>query len=125
MARTSGSLSIRHADYYYTLHFADYGWMAAEMVQYIGDLYLVEDTRVGILKLLGYTLEISGDPPPRTAVHWVELDLEKRILSTNSDFVRKAVKKEEPDEGDPYLAPSLHRLYAALDSLDYAVELYS
>jgi hypothetical protein len=123
-AGSSGSLSIKYEGVYHTLYFGSRGWIAADMVQYLGDLYRAEDPRVGILKLLGYTMEVSGEPPPRLAEHWVEIDFGGRILSTNSDLLRKVVKRIEPDTSDPYHGRSIDRIYAALDSLDFKVELY-
>lgn len=125
MRQVTGILSIKSGETYYSLHFAHHGWMAADMVQYIDDLYGNGDPRIGILKLLGYTLEMNQKPPARIADHWVEVDLDNRVLATNSDLIRKVVRQESPSSDDPYHAPSLQRIFEALDQHDYKVELYS
>lgn len=122
--RVTGSLSIKFEGLHHTLHFAAQGWIAADMVQYLEEVYRAEDPRVGILKLLGYTMEIGAEAPPRNAAHWVEIDLAGRVLSTNSDLLRKAVRRIEPDPRDPYHGPALDRIHAALDGLDFTVDLY-
>ncbi len=120
---STGSLSIKHGSLYYTLFFPKHGWLAADMAQYLGDVLAAEDQKIAILKLLGYTLEISQQQPARSADHWVEVDLDKCILSTNSDLVRKAVDQSSPDPDDPYNPRALHRLHQVLDQYDFTVEL--
>ena len=86
---STGSLSLKHGSLYYTLFLPKHGWLAADMAQYLGDVLAAEDQKIAILKLLGYTLEISQQQPARSADHWVEVDLDKCILSTTSDLVRR------------------------------------
>ena len=98
--------------------------MAAEMVQFLDDLYGADTLEVGILKLLGYTLQMTEQPPRRSADHWVELDLDNLVLKTNSDLIRKAVRKESPKPDEVYWGPALRRIYTALDVRDFTVKLY-
>jgi hypothetical protein len=123
MAGVTGSLCIKHEACFYSVHFDQNGWVAAELVQYLGDLYRAETAEVGILKLLGYTMRMSEGPPPRTADHWIEVDFAKKILVTNSELIRKAVKQETPQKDEPYWEPALKRIYAVLDALDFTVKL--
>jgi hypothetical protein len=125
MSDVSGSLSIVCRDLFYAIHFSQNGWVAGEMLQYLDDVYRAESLEVGILKMLGYTMEVSRAHPPRTAVHWVELDLNRKVLATNSELVRKAVRKEKPNGAEPYWPPALDRIYTVLDNHDFTVELYS
>ena len=120
---STGSLSIKHEYLYYTLFFKKNGWMAADIIQYLDDILVAGDQKIAILKLLGYTLEIAQKYPTRTANHWVEVDLEQHILSTNSDLIRKAVDQCSPDLEDPYNPNALHRLHQVLDQHNFTVEL--
>ncbi len=120
---STGSLTIKHGSLYYTLFLPKHGWLAADMAQYLGDVLAAEDPGIAILKLLGYTLEIGQQQPARSADHWVEVDLDKCILSTNSDLVRKAVDQSPPDPDDPYNPRALCRLHQVLDQYDFTVEL--
>ena len=120
---STGSLSIKHESLYYTLFFGKNGWLAADMIQYLDDILIADDRKIAILKLLGYILEITRKPPTRSANHWVEVDLKKHILSTNSDLIRKAVDQRSPDPEDPYNPNALHRLYQVLDQYNFTVEL--
>lgn len=123
MAPTTGSLTIRHAEVNYTLLFADNGWMAAEMVQHIPGILATTEPEAAILRLLGYTMEISLEAPRRGADHWVEVALDERVLETNSDLIRKAVRGRRPDPEDPFAGFSLKRVHDALDQLDFTVRL--
>jgi len=123
MADVTGSLSIKHEKAFYTAYFDRNGWVAAELIQYLDDLYRAEAAEVKILKLLGYTLRMSQEPPQRKADHWIEVDLAKRLLITNSELIRKAVKQESPGEDEPYWEPALKRIYGVLDALDFTVRL--
>lgn len=124
MSLVTGSLGIHWADTWYTLQLGSQGWRAAEMVQFLADAQDAGDPRNAILKLLGFTLLLTSEPPPRKADHWVEVDLQNRSISTNSDFIRKAVKQERPTEADRFHQASLERTYHFLDEYDYTVELY-
>jgi hypothetical protein len=123
MVAVTGSIAFRHQGSFYTLNLPDHGWMAADMVQYVSDIYASADPRIAILKLLGYTLEMNPEAPPRVADHWVEVDLDKRRLATNSELIRKAVRRLKPADDEPYLELSLKNVYEALDRHDFSVEL--
>lgn len=125
MNRVTGSITLRSEGLFYTLFFSENGWVAAELVQHLDQLYGAQGVKAGIMKLLGYTLEVNSSAPSRSAHHWVEVDVEARTLATNSDLIRRAVRQAEPDPDAPYLALSLRGIYEVLDSLDYTVELYS
>jgi hypothetical protein len=125
MANVTGTLSIKHGTAFYTAYFEQNGWVAAELIQYLDDLYRDEAAEVSILKLLGYTLRISQKPPRRGADHWVEVDLAERLLISNSELIRKAVKQASPEEDEPYWEPALKRIYSVLDALDFTVKLRS
>lgn len=124
MKPETGSISFRIAGAFYTQHFSQNGWIAAEMVQYLGDIYASSDPKVGVLKLLGYTLEMGPSAPDRESDHWVEVDLDSRTVETNSEVIRRSVKREDPPEDAPYGAYSLKRIYEALDSRDFTVRLF-
>ena len=124
MSRVTGSLAIRWAEKWYILQMDSNGWIAAELVQFLEDAHQTPDPRNAILKLLGYTLLIAAEPPPRRADHWVEVDLEDRKLFTNSELIRKAVKEQAPSGEDPFQEAALGRIYRYLGSYDYSVDLY-
>lgn len=121
--RVTGTLALQTEGRCYTLSFMGHGWMAADMVQYIGDVFEAPQREVAILKLLGYTMEVRSEPPARAADHWVEVDLDQKVLRTNSDLIQKAVRQEAPADGDPYPPLALRNVYAVLDSHDFTVEL--
>lgn len=120
----TGSLSIKHGETSYSAKFETNGWIAAELVQYLDDLFRADSIEVGILKLLGYTLQMTKVPPPRKADHWIEIDIEKRTLATNSKLLRRAVKQQSPREDEPYWEPALKRIYNVLDAHDFTVQLF-
>jgi len=124
MEAVTGSISIQHQNQFYSLIIPDQGWMVADLLQFLDDIYRAEDPRIAILKQLGLAIQISSAAPPRKADHWIEIDLENRRLSTNSDLVRKAVKRRKPARRDPYYPRALERIYNVLDSLDFEVHLY-
>ncbi len=95
--------------------------MAAELLQYLDEVITAADPEVAILKLLGYTMIIGKESPPRQADHWVEVDLAGRELTTNSPVVRQAVDQEPVKEGQPYGSLTLKRLYRVLDQSDFTV----
>jgi hypothetical protein len=125
MPAVTGSISIKSGRTHYTLYFPNHGWMAGDMVQYLDDVYAAEEPRIAILRLLGYTLEMRTDPPPRVTTHWIEIDLESRTLATNSELITKSVKGEPLAPEDPYPALTLDRIHRTLDELDFTVKLYS
>lgn len=117
----SGSISVKVGALHYSLLLPTNGWLAAELVQYLGDVIESRQPEVAVLKVLGYTIEIGPGRPPRATDHWVEVDIEKRELVTNSPLIRKAVDQEEPGDEDPFTAPSLRRIHALLDRYDFTV----
>ena len=119
----TGSLTLEYRSTFYTLFMSHHGWVVADLLQYLDDVYGAEDPRIPILKLLGYTMTISRTVPPRSAHDWIEVDVERRFLATNSELVRKAVKREPPTGDDPFHQAMLDRIYATLDRLDFTVEL--
>jgi len=119
----SGSISIKLSGRYYSLVFPKNGWLAAELVQYLGDVIESPEPEVGVLKLLGYTMEIQNSRPERKAADWVEVDLEKRELITNSELIRKAVDQVEPTGEEPFNAPALRRIHSLLDRYDFTVRI--
>ena len=123
MEPVTGTLSIKYGDRFYSVKFEENGWIAAELVQYLDDVYRADSIEVGILKLLGYTLHMTEAHPLRKADHWVEIEIENRTLSTNSELIRKGVKQETSTNDEPYWEPALKRIYVVLDGLDYTVKL--
>ena len=121
MESETGSLTIKYRDSYYSLFFRQNGWLAAELLQYLDDVITAADPEVAILKLLGYTMTIGRENPPRRADHWVEVDLAARELTTNSPVVRQAVDQQPVKEGQPYGSLTLKRLYRVLDGHDFTV----
>ena len=119
----TGCISFKHGPLVCTLHFPDHGWLAADVAQYLGDILAAEDREIAILKLLGYTMEMSTEWPPRKSTHWVEINLDNHVLTTNSDLIRKAVDQIAPSPKDPYPEGVLKRLHRVLDEHDFTVEL--
>lgn len=125
MDTVTGSISFKIEERFYTLQFPQRGWLAADLVQYLDDVLRASNPEIAVLKLLGYTLQISTEPPSRLAHHWVEIDLGERLLTTNSDLLRKAVDRIPPSEEDPYSPLALRYVYEALDRNDFTVKLVS
>ena len=121
---TTGSISIRHQGRFFTLVFERRGWLAAEMVAYLGDVLRAPQAETAILKLLGYTLRIGPEAPPRSARHWVEVDLAERVLRTTSLLIRKAVDRAAAAPAEPWDEHSLRRIHGVLDEHDFTVELF-
>jgi hypothetical protein len=117
----TGSLTLKHGEIYYSLYFAQNGWLAGDLVQYVDEIILSPQPETAILKLLGYTMQMSRSAPRREADHWIELDLEKRELSTNSDLIRLAVDEDYRDL--PYNPAVLRRVHDVLDRFDFTVRL--
>lgn len=124
MEAVTGSISIGFQHQHYTLLMLEQGWLVADLLQFLDDIYRAEDPRIAILRQMGLAIHVSAEPPPRSAHHWIELDLESHRLSTNSDLIRKAVKRRKPSRKDPYYPPVLERIYRVLDDLDFEVHLY-
>lgn len=125
LSGVTGSISIKLGDLYHTLRFVDHGWLAADIVQYLDEVITAEQPQIAILKLLGYTMEVSKQKPPRRATHWVEVDLGERMIVTNSDLLRKAVEQAPPGPQDPYHPLALRRIYRVLDRFDFTVKFRS
>jgi hypothetical protein len=119
----TGSLTIKYADVYYTLSLPDNGWLAGDLAQYIDEVIEAPEPEIAILRLLGYTMQMSKARPERKSDHWVEIDVLKRELITNSEMVRKAVDREAPEAGEPFSPVAMRRLYHTLDKYDFTVRL--
>ena len=119
----TGCISLKHGPLFGTLHFHENGWLTADLARYLGEILAAEEREIAILKLLGYTLEIGKKWPARQSTHWVEIDLDQRVLTTISDLIRKAVNQITPGPEDPYSEGFLKRLHRVLDEYDFTVEL--
>ncbi len=117
----TGSLSFRLEGTWYNLFFPRNGWLAVDLLRYLDDVLDASDPATAILKLLGYTLQIGVDPPRRGATHWVEIDLARRRLTTNSGLVRRAVDRT-PEPADPLR--TLEKIHGVLDRFDFTVVLH-
>lgn len=120
----TGSLSFRCKGRCYSLILQDRGWLAVELLRYLDEVLGSDQQPAAILKLLGLTMEVGSQPPPRDAHHWIEVDLDARRLASNSNLVRKAVKRQPPDRDDPVTTTTLERIYTVLDRFDFTAELY-
>jgi hypothetical protein len=120
----TGSLCLRCGGRCYSLILSDRGWLAVELLRYLDEVLGSDQQPAAILKLLGLTLVVESQPPPRDAHHWIEVDIDNRRLASNSDLVRKAVKRQPPDPDDPVTATTLERIYTVLDRFDFTAELY-
>ncbi len=118
-------LSLKDGSTYYTLHFLDQGWLSADLVQYLDDVLESTNRPAQILKLLGLTMVVSQKPPERRARHWVVVDLDKKMLETNSDIIRRAVDELPPESGSPVSEATLRRIHRVLDQGDFTVTFYS
>lgn len=121
---TTGLLSFKIGDLYYTLHFQDQGWLSADMVQYLDDVLEAPDREAAILKLLGLTMRVGSQKPPRRADHWVVADLEEKVVETNSDLLRMAVNRQPPPEDSLYSGLAMRRTYEVLDRYDFTVRFF-
>lgn len=120
-----GFISLGHQGNFYTLRFERQGWLVVHLVQYLGDILDAGDKPAAILKLLGYTLDISVRPPSRKAAYWVIADLDNRILQTNAVWLEKAVDHNYQDlETDPGDIPAMERTFGVLDSADFTFEFF-
>lgn len=120
-----GFISLGHQGNFYTLRFERQGWLVAHLVQYLDDILDARDKPAAILKLLGYTLEVSLHPPPRRAPYWVIVDLDDRILRTNVVWLEKAVDRNyQNSETDPGDIPAMERTFRVLDSTDFTFEFF-
>ncbi len=117
----TGSLSFQLEGTWYTLIFPRNGWLAVDLLRYLDDVLDAADPATAILKLLGYTLQIGVDPPRRRGTHWLEVDLARRRLTTNSGLVRRAVDRT-PTPEDPHR--TLEKIHGVLDRFDFTVVLH-
>ena len=117
----TGSLGLKWEGTWYTLTIPRNGWLAVDLLRYLDDVLEAADPATAILKLLGYTLQIRGGPPPRRATHWVEVDLAPRRLTTNSNLVRRAVDRTPAATDPPRM---LEKIHAVLDRYDFTVVLH-
>ena len=117
----TGSLSLKWEGTWYTLIFPRNGWLAVDLLRYLDDVLEAADPATAILKLLGYTLRIGVGPPRRRATHWVEVDLARRRLTTNSNLVRRAVDRAPAATDPPRM---LEKIHAVLDRYDFTVVLH-
>jgi hypothetical protein len=124
MSPTTGLLALKTGGKHYSLSFPSHGWLAAEMIQYLEDILGAEHKETAILKLLGFTLHISLEAPPRRVHHWVVVDLDQRVLESNCDLVRLAVDQKQPPPDSPYNPMSLRRIHSVLDRHNFTVKLY-
>jgi len=124
MSATTGWLSVKSGDAYFTLYFPNNGWLAAEMVQYLDEVLQAPQREPAILKLLGYTLDITAKSPRRKSGHWIVADLDNLIMETNSDLIRLAVDQAPPPANSPYTNLGLRRIHEMLDRFDFTVKLY-
>lgn len=123
MTAETGWISIKQGEVYHTLRLNQNGWLAADMVQYVDEILAAEDQKIAILKLLGYTMELGSSSPTRRRIdHWVEIDIDRRIVTTNSELLRKAVGRIPVDPKEPYSSVALRRIYAVLDRYDFTVQ---
>lgn len=120
----TGSISVKLGPEIYTLRFPRNGWLAAQFVQFLDEVLEAAEPRTALLKLLGYTIEIGTQEPARRARHWLEIDLERKVLATNSRMIRKAVERREPAPGDPFGPLALSRTHEILDRYDFTVRLF-
>ena len=121
----TGTLSVLHDGTYYTWLFPGRGWMAAELVGFLDEVCQSEQQPLALLKLLGYTVQMTDERPPRSPRrHWVEVDLQARRLETNSPLIRLAVDQQPPEKDAPYGSLSLRRIHDVLDRYDFTVKLY-
>ena len=119
-----GYLSLKTAGVYHTLYFPERGWLAADLVSHLDDVLQAAEPRAAVLKLLGFTLQLSPDPPPRRGRHWIVVDLDKRLLETNSPVLRAAVTGSALAD-PPLPEQTLQRIHRVLDRFDFTVELFS
>ncbi len=100
--------------------------MAAELVGFLDEVCRSKQPPLALFKLLGYSVQMSEQRPPRSRKrHWVEVDLQARLLETNSPLIRRAVDQLPPEEDAPYGALSLRRIHDVLDRYDFTVKLYA
>lgn len=123
---TAATLSIFHGGTHYTLLFPNRAWLAAELVGFLDEACQSDQPSLALLKLLGYTVQMSAERPPRSPKRqWVEVDLQARRLETNSPVIRRAVEQQPPEKDAPYGPLSLKRIHDVLDRFDFTVKLYA
>ena len=98
---------------------------SAAVVQHLDDVLQSPQRRSAVLKLLGFTLQLSPDPPARAGNHWIIADLDERVLKTNSPYLRLAVSGGPLAADLPFPEPTLQRIHGILDRFDFTVELFA
>ena len=120
----SGYLSLRTAQVYHTLHFQERGWLAVDLVQHLDDVLKSDERQGAVLKLLGFTLQLTPDPPGPQGTHWIIVDLDDRVLKTNSQYIRLAVSGGSAPHDLPFPGRTLQRIHRVLDRFDFTVALF-
>ncbi len=122
--RLEGLLSLKSDKLYYSLYLPSQGWIAVERLQFLGEVLSASHRRAALLKLLGLRLVIESERPSRQADHWVVVDLEARNLETNSDWLRRIIRRQVLPADSPLTATAAARVYGELDRLDFTVHLF-
>jgi len=120
----SGYLSLRTAQVYHTLYFQQRGWLAVDLVQHLDDVLKSDERQGAVLKLLGFTLQLSPNPPGPQGTHWIIVDLDDRVMKTNSPYIRLAVSGGSAPDDLPFSERTLPRIHRVLDRFDFTVELF-
>jgi len=120
----SGSFTVKKSSFYYCLRFRQNGRTAVEMVQFIDDILRSEYPERAIIKYLGFTAEVTRHSPGKGADYWVEIDLDRRILETNSELIRRVVGSGTNSSADEADASLGRRIYKILDEYDFTVRLF-
>ena len=120
----SGYLSLRTGGVFHTLHFPERGWLAADLVQHLDDVLEADERQSAVLKLLGFTIQLSPVAPGRQGSHWIIVDLDDRVLETNSPYLRLAVSGGSAGADLPFPEKTLQRIHRVLDRFDFTVELF-
>ena len=125
MKPATGSITILHDNLYYTLVASGQSWNVEGLVEYLDDIYAAADRTRALLRILGYTMRITRDKPPRNRNQsWVEIDLDRHLLETNSELIRRAVDQEPEDPSRPFDHPVQRRIYDVLDRHDFTVKIF-
>lgn len=119
----SGSFTVKKGELYYCLRFHTNGWVAAEMIQFIDDLLRSQHPERSIIKYLGFTAEVTRKPAGRQAEIWVEVDLDQKVLETNSEMIRKTVVDGPDSFEDEVDAFSARQIFETLDRNDFTVRV--
>lgn len=125
IVKATGTLSIFCDRLFYTQRFVGQPWIAAQLVQFLDEVIESSDRPTALLKLLGYTMIVSPDRPPRSPAHlWITVNLEERLLETNAAMIREAVDQVPAAADRPYTTAALRRIHSVLDRYDFTVKLF-